>query len=467
MLWASYFDLGIMHQTVHNTYQSLKTLDASRFLELTDPHGSGMQIKRMAIHNDILLALLAPLYAIYNGPETLLIVQALFTASGGIALHLIARENIKEKGKKKFVNRLSVLVPLLFFLYVPIQKANLYEFHAVTLATPLVLWMVYFVQTKKWTLVTVSIITLLLTKEQVGLSIGVFLFIEALRRYDVVAVFNKRRFIPPKADVVRLLLISFLSVLFVFVVVFLFMPLFRDGQDHFALNYYVQSSNNNSGNDVFFTLSRFFSHSTVVYLHQILGPLLYTPLLSISTVPAIPEILVNTLSKSANMRNLYYHYTALISPWLFIGVIQFLHVLGKRVRRMSIVYLLLGAITVMSIVSFVITSPFPTNVKKARALFEKLSVDRQEALKWQKVFASDSIKVSSTGQFAPYFAGRRYFYDFGKQYVKADYVILRRREVFDYPEKDILTPIYLKLANDVRFEMIYQKGEVEVYKKVQ
>ena len=63
-LWASYFDLGIMHQTVFNTYKALQTGDFSRILELTDPHGSGLQIKRMAIHNDMLLGLLAPLYFI-------------------------------------------------------------------------------------------------------------------------------------------------------------------------------------------------------------------------------------------------------------------------------------------------------------------------------------------------------------------------------------------------------------------
>ena len=38
MLWASYFDLGIMHQTVYNTYQALHTLDFMRIFELTDPH---------------------------------------------------------------------------------------------------------------------------------------------------------------------------------------------------------------------------------------------------------------------------------------------------------------------------------------------------------------------------------------------------------------------------------------------
>ena len=84
-LYSSYFDLGIMHQTVYNTYQSIKKLDISRFLELTNPYGSD-QIKRMAIHNDILLAFLAPFYFIYSGPETLLVIQTIILALGAFAV---------------------------------------------------------------------------------------------------------------------------------------------------------------------------------------------------------------------------------------------------------------------------------------------------------------------------------------------------------------------------------------------
>src|SRR3989344_3918794 len=52
-LYSHYFDLGIMQQTVYNTYQGIRTGDMSRILEVTDPHGSTDQVKRMAIHNDV------------------------------------------------------------------------------------------------------------------------------------------------------------------------------------------------------------------------------------------------------------------------------------------------------------------------------------------------------------------------------------------------------------------------------
>jgi len=74
-LYASYYDLGIMHQTVFNTYKAISTGDWSRFLEMTSTTGSE-QIKRMAIHNDPLLAFFAPFYFIHSR-SNLLIIQLL------------------------------------------------------------------------------------------------------------------------------------------------------------------------------------------------------------------------------------------------------------------------------------------------------------------------------------------------------------------------------------------------------
>ena len=89
-LYASYYDLGIMHQTVYSTYKALQTGDYGRFLELTNPTGIA-QIKRMAIHNDLLLALIAPFYFIHSGPETLLVIQSFILGLGALAVFKISQ----------------------------------------------------------------------------------------------------------------------------------------------------------------------------------------------------------------------------------------------------------------------------------------------------------------------------------------------------------------------------------------
>lgn len=80
-MYANYYDLGIMHQATYNSYQAIVTGDWSRILEQTNPFGPE-QIKRMAIHTDFLLALLAPFYIFYQGAETLLVIQSIIVALG-------------------------------------------------------------------------------------------------------------------------------------------------------------------------------------------------------------------------------------------------------------------------------------------------------------------------------------------------------------------------------------------------
>src|SRR3989338_5416535 len=88
-LHSAYFDLGIMHQTVFNTYRALVTGEYGRILELTDPHGSA-NFMRAAVHVDMIMALFAGLYFINPSPATLVVAQAVIVALGGWAVYQIA-----------------------------------------------------------------------------------------------------------------------------------------------------------------------------------------------------------------------------------------------------------------------------------------------------------------------------------------------------------------------------------------
>jgi uncharacterized membrane protein len=227
-LWASYYDLGIMHQTVYNSYMSLREADASRFLELTDPHGSGRQIKRMAIHNDVILGLLAPLYFIYDGPEALLIAQIVVVMSGAWALYLIGRHYHLNEWQ-------VVIISLSYMLYPPLQRSILFDFHAVVMATGLLLWMHYAWLKKRYGWWVLLLILALLTKEHVGFTIAAWAIMMSLfqmknshhgRLRDIWQCVLDRR-------VLRLGLVALLSVGWVLVCVFVIMPHART-DDHFA-----------------------------------------------------------------------------------------------------------------------------------------------------------------------------------------------------------------------------------------
>lgn len=471
VLWASYFDLGIMHQTVYNTYRSIQTLDPSRFLELTDPHESGRQIHRIAIHNDVLMAAIAPFYFLYSGPETLLIIQTIVLASGALALYFIAKikTDTWPQDKRKLTTALSVLLPIAYLLYYPMQKTNLYEFHAVTLATGLILWMYLAYLRKKWAVCGLLFVASLLSKEQVGFSLGIFAFVEVLlvRASHLWRWPFKKGFVSQylqNAKVQVLTLVGIASFVYVAVSVFVIMPAFRLGSEHFALNYFTGGDTSPLG--LLGThAGRLFRMETIQYLWTILSPLLLLPLLSVYLLPAVPDILINVLSESGNMRNMYFQYTAVITPWLFIATVD---TLSRIIPRISVwkSTILVGGLMLCIMVSSALESPLPYSRKHQNRLWYGQESERRDILLWQQILHDERIVVSATGQFAPYLTSRRVYYDFGKHYDKAEYVLVRPSEIQGYWVPGKLIPYYDKLINDERYIQIYNNNDIEVYKRI-
>ncbi len=436
-----------MHQTVYNTYQSLLNLDFSRILELTDPFGPD-QIKRMAIHNDILLALLAPLYFIYSGPETLLIVQTVVIALGALAVYGIAQFVFNKNG---FKNLVSLVFAAAYLLYPPLQRMNIYDFHAVALATTFLLFMFYFWLKKRYIPSFLFFLLSIISKEQVALTTLFF---------GLYALYTSRRNFLFSLAIISLSIIWFLaSVLFV-------IPYFR-GEAHFALEYYEGFNPANLMKNVFHI-------DTLRYFFFLFGPLGFLSFFSpLQFLIALPEFAINLLSNSWNMRNIIFHYTAVIQPFVFISAIygtkksiEMLERSGKRRR----IRLDKGAAIALFILFFTLIfalskGPLPFSREQDIHPLQYPQVERNEIVQWKQLLQNDAIKVSTTGQLAPHFTSRRYFYTFSEYYYLADYIVLRLGEIYNYPEKDTLIPLYAQLVFDPRFEKVYKKGDFEVYKK--
>src|SRR5581483_637775 len=133
--FASGFDLSNMDQTIWNTLHG-------RIFALTGTKGT---ISRFSIHADIILILLTPLYLIWDNVRTLLIFQSLSLALGAIPVYLLTFKLLKQKG-------LALLFVCIYFLNPGMQWVNIYDFHGVALAIPLVLSTFYFAYIKKWRL---------------------------------------------------------------------------------------------------------------------------------------------------------------------------------------------------------------------------------------------------------------------------------------------------------------------------
>lgn len=121
-------------------------------------------VSRFSVHADIILILLSPLYIIWNDVRALLISASFFLALGAIPVYLLSL---------KLLKRIPALILSTAYLLNPgMQWTNIYDFHAVSLAIPLLLSAFYCASIKKWRWYVIWTALAILTKEDISLNIA-------------------------------------------------------------------------------------------------------------------------------------------------------------------------------------------------------------------------------------------------------------------------------------------------------
>ncbi|HLJ80064.1 MAG TPA: DUF2079 domain-containing protein [Ktedonobacterales bacterium] len=165
---ADAFDLGNMDQAVWNTLHG----HPFRFTNVgLDWHGPPT---RLGIHVEPILLLIAPLYLIHSGPETLLILQTVALALGGIPLFLLCLRRLPE------APLVGVAFVAAYLLAPELLGEALWDFHAVALATPLLLLALWALDARRYSWFIAAGVLAALTKEDVVLALvplGVYLAI--------------------------------------------------------------------------------------------------------------------------------------------------------------------------------------------------------------------------------------------------------------------------------------------------
>jgi uncharacterized membrane protein len=181
-------DLGIFNQVFWNTAHGhffTSSIQAQSYL---------------GDHFELFILLLLPFYWLFQHPITLLVLQTIFLALGAIPIYLISKETLKtppnspllrgRNSESLFIKRepsesaplskggrgdsLSLLLVIIYLLNPFIQNINLFEFHILPFAIPLLLFAFYFYQTKKILPFYIFIILSLLVREDVALVIFMF-----------------------------------------------------------------------------------------------------------------------------------------------------------------------------------------------------------------------------------------------------------------------------------------------------
>jgi uncharacterized membrane protein len=296
-----------------------------------------------AFHVEPILLLIAPFTLIFSDTRWLLILQTVVLAIGAIPVYRIAARYWQKMWA-------GCLFAALYLLYPSIGWANKFDFHPLTITTPLLLFAFDAAELKRHRLVSVLLLLAMLCKEEVGLVVacfGLYWYLKDRWRFGLVWVgigigFSLLGFfviIPGAQGKSVLPNQAFLRYSWLFRGTF---------QEKIA---YITGPH---------------TPVKIRFLLQLLVSLAFTPLLKPRILLiASPVIALSLLSANLNQSSVYHQYMADVVLFLMIAAIQGTYEAPNLIRRLGLKFrpatvrrALLVAMSIGTLLSFALFNPF-------------------------------------------------------------------------------------------------------------
>ncbi len=413
----------------------------SRFKE---PFVTILGLNLFGDHAVFIMALFVPLYWLCPTPETLLVVQSLALAIGGVPIYLI--------GVKVLRNRWLALIPTLgYLLYPALGWLNMENFHPDSLAVPLALFAIYFAIFGHWRRYFVMVVLLLLVKEDL------WLFLVPLGIY--VAVRGNRR---------MGLLTAGLAVGWFLIAFFIIQPALSGVAAGSLDSWRIPFEGIGGLLKKCFTapwevVAYMLTADKVKYLFQLLTPLLFLPLLDWRSLLAVPVLFFNLISTFWYQSNIQYHYTSLIIPVLCVSAIFAL----ERFRRQNVRWGLAVVCLVVTVGCGYLWGPLPGS----RTPSSYPDPQHHEAVTANEALALIPVDavVAAEDKFAAHMANRRLIYIFPNPYSASywgdDSLKGKRLPGAEKVEYIMVTPALLSEEAARVYAALPQEGFVPLFEK--
>ena len=272
-------------------------------------------LKFLGNHVHIIEFLIAPIYAIFTTPKTLLFLQSLFLGLAAWPLYLIAKKHLPKVG--------AISIVFCYLIYPALGYVNLFEFHPQSLAIFFILFTFYFFEKENMKSFLIFMFLSLICQENISLLIIMFGF------YALIIKKKIKWAVIPLLTGVAWFAFSVLAVL----------PYFNRGEVGF---YNIYS---HLGSNIYEITANIFLHpikvtryllnaQNAIYLFQLFAPVSFLPLLGKGILLFfIPPLLQHLLSQRFSEHTIYYQYTIEIIPFIFIGMVYGL----KRILEVKII----------------------------------------------------------------------------------------------------------------------------------
>src|SRR5579864_8022479 len=299
---ATAFDLGNMDKVLWNKIHGRLFQFTNEAIDWYGPP------TRLAIHFEPIILPLSLLYVFHADPRILLVFQTLALASGALPVFLLTRRYLREWPI------LAALMAMAYLLSPALLGVNIFDFHPVALATPLLLYAVLALTYKRYVWFLIACVLAAACKEDVPLTIAVF-GILVIWKYKL-----------PRLGIT--LMIG--GVLWSFLAFKVIMPHFYPGVQANNFWYRYEALGSSPGAAIanilvhpWILFTTFFTLDRLYYMAGLVRSVGFLPLLAPEwLLPILPGLAINLLSTDPLLYSGVYQYNATIIPFIMIAAIH-------------------------------------------------------------------------------------------------------------------------------------------------
>lgn len=390
------FDLGTHEQVLWNTVHGRIAASSPTF-------GT-----RSYFGVDIIVTelLLAPLYALWQRTETLLVLQALIVPLGAIPLYRLANKLLDAR-----ITGLGAAA--LYLLALPVQYATLYEFQIRVVGTVCFLWAFWYLEEEHFGRFLACACLALGTRSDAGFALAALGIYAALRQC------SWRWVVTPLV----------LGLGWVALCTQILIPAARTDRT-FLYTFVYQWLGDTPGAMLRTLLTRpgyvaehVLTPEKLQYLWTLGSPLLFLFLLRPQiTLIALPSLLLNLLSDQRIHWSIRYHYQAFVLPWLLIATIYAIADLRSRPATRRWWPAVFAAVVLVTLVSNVVwRSPL---IPLFTAHRQEERIARAATLVAQ---VPPDVPVTATSKFGAHLGRRQELYYFRGNVIYSEELALRGR----------------------------------------
>lgn len=271
----------------------------------------GVDFNLLGDHFHPVLAVLAPLYWIWPDPRMLNVAMILLLVSTAIPVYLFARRHLGHAG--------GLLTACALLLWWPFQAMVNWDFHEVAFGVPLMAWVIWAFDRRRYWLVVGLSVPMLLIREDMGITLVAVAIVLAFHRQWAKAA-----------------LLAVAGLAGYVVVTSVLVPLFAPAD---AMSYWQYTAlGPTAGAAILFILSHPIKTVALLFDHELkillwlmsFVPLALLPFFSPYVILGAPILLSRLFNDRLNTWAPVYQYDAILAP---IFLMASVHVLAKIIRR--------------------------------------------------------------------------------------------------------------------------------------